>query len=136
MIPVNDSILSPIAKAALIVALILFEALVFFADVSTGEAISLQPLFVIPVVVVGVLLGNFTLLGFCILSTVLRVEGYRRSVFQGEDFPYLPNLATTFASALVIGAVVVLARHYRARFFASQDSNVSRRVSRFIHSDE
>jgi hypothetical protein len=136
MVPVSESNLSPLAKAALIAALVLFELLVFWLDIVTGEAVSLQPLFVIPVVVAGVLLGNVSLFGFCVLSSLLRVEGYRRSAFDGEIFPYLPNLAATFASVLIVGAAVVLARHYRDRFLAHHDNSVSRRVSRFVHHDD
>lgn len=115
-------------KALLIFALVLIDLLVFWLDSTTGAALSLQPLYVIPVVVSGLLLGKISMALFAILSTVLRVEGYRRSVYTGTDFPYLPNHLTTFIAMLVIGGVVVLAGHYRKRSRAHQEGSVARRL--------
>lgn len=115
-------------KVALGLALVLFNLLVFWLDLKTGDGISLQPLYVIPVVVAGVLLGVVSLALLSVLSTVLRVEAYRLTAFNGADFPYLPNLAATFASMIAVGAVVMIARHYRERYRAHQESAVGRRL--------
>ncbi len=120
--------LSAVQKAALVFLLVLVDFLIFWLDLSTGSAISLQPLYVIPVVVAGVLLGNISLVLLAILSTVLRVEGYRRTAFTGTDFPYLPNLAATFVTMLIVGGVVALARHFRERSRTQHSSNVGRRL--------
>jgi hypothetical protein len=123
-------------KAALVLLLVLVDFLIFWLDLSTGSAISLQPLYVIPVVVAGVLLGNISLVFLAILSTLLRVEGYRRTAFTGTDFPYLLNIAATFATMLIVGGVVAFARHFRDRSRTQHLSNVGRRIGNLPRLDE
>ncbi len=127
--------LTTMQKLALVLALVLFNLLVFWLDLVTGSALSLQPLYVIPVVVAGVLLGNVSLALLCLLSTVLRVEAYRRTAFTGTDFPYLANFATTFVAMLVIGGAVVLARYYRERSRIHQLNSVGRRLGAISRPD-
>lgn len=79
-------VLTTAQKAALVAVLALFDLIVLWFDPATGSALSLQPLYVVPVVVAGVPLGNVSLAFLCLLSTVLRVGVYRRSAFTGADF--------------------------------------------------
>ncbi len=121
-----------IKKLAATIALILLELLLFWLDLFTGEAVALQSLFVVPIILSGLFLGNVGIVFFSLVSAIARVEAYRRVLYDGIDFSYFENLIPTIMSYLLVGATVAMGRFYQERYQANYGSSVGRRVADMI----
>jgi hypothetical protein len=121
---------SPTArKIGQIGLLFLLEGLIFGLEVWTGEAISLQSLFVIPIIVSGLFLGRVGIILFSVISAILRVEAYRRTQVHEPEFDYVTSLVFTLFSYLLVGATVIFGMTYQKRYEANYQSAVGRRIA-------
>ncbi len=119
-------------KVAQIGLLLLLEALFFGLEVGTGEAVSFQSLFVIPIIVSGLFLGNAGIFLFSVISAVVRVEAYRRVQVNETEFSYLTSLVLTLFSYSLVGATVAFGMKYQRLYEANYNSAVGRRIANMM----
>jgi hypothetical protein len=118
-----------VRKIAQIALLLLLEALFFGLELWTGEAVSLQSLFVIPIIVSGLFLGNAGIIFFSVISAIIRVEAYRRSQVNEPEFDYVTSLIFTLFSYTLIASTVIFGRTYQQRYEANYQIAVGRRIA-------
>jgi len=116
-------------KIAVVCLLLLLEALIFGLELWTGEAVSLQSLFVIPIIISGLFFGNAGIILFSVVSAIVRVEAYRRSQANEPEFDYIANLIFTLLSYTLVGSTVIFGRSYQQRYEANYQSAVGRRIA-------
>lgn len=118
-----------VRRIAQIGLLLLLEATIFWLELWSGEAVSLQSLFVIPIIISGFFLGNAGVVLFAVISAVLRVEAYRRTQVHEPEFDYITNMIFSLFSYLLVGATVIFGATYQKRFEANYQSAVGRRIA-------
>lgn len=79
------------------------DLLLAWADISVGWAVSLRPLFVLPIILAAVYISRKYAYALALLSAVLRVESFRVSnIPQGETFSFLINFLPALIAAIAV----------------------------------